>query len=324
MWKRSFGGRFEKKVCYPAIALSFKSLGGGISKEAIYRVAGVSRQAYHQQMLQSTKVKQREEAIIDKVIKFRKRHAKMGCRVLFYAIKVAHIGINKFEELLSSKGLAAKRTRKRIVTTTGLYEDTDVNLINGLEINNINVVIAGDITYFKLGAKLFYIFTLKDAYSKRVVGLYGSDTMMAVHAVQTLKQVIRLRNKVKLCNTIHHTDAGTQYKSAIYKKVLKNCKIKMSIAENCLQNGMAEQFNDIVKNHYLINEKIKSVAQLNKALQKIKKLINEERPVEALGYKTPVAFEQWIAALTEEQRPKIKLYDFFKNDKSIKGALKRH
>lgn len=245
----------------------------------------------------------------------------MGSRVLFYALKVEDLGINKFEKLLSLKGLSARQKRKRIVTTTGVYEDADENLINGIELNDINLVIAGDITYFKVGAKLFYIFTLKDAYSKRIVGLYGSDTMMATNAVKTLKQVIHLRKKENLCHTIHHSDAGSQYKSGIYKTLLGSCKIKMSIAENCLQNGMAEQFNDIVKNYYLINESVQTVQQLNKALQKIKKLINEERPVEALGFKTPVAFEQWIVTLTEEQRPKIKLYDFNKKGSTPKGAL---
>jgi putative transposase len=265
-------------------------------------------------MLQHSKIKKREDAIIDKVIKFRKRHSKMGCRVLFYALKIEDIGINKFEELLSSKGLGVKQKRKRIVTTTGVYDDTDENLINGIEINNINAVIAGDITYFKTGTKLFYIFTLKDVYSKMIVGLYGSDNMMAINAIKTLRQVIYLRKKVNLCNTIHHSDAGSQYKSNSYKKLLKSSKMKMSIAENCLQNGIAEQFNDIVKNYYLINENLKTVKQLNKALLKIKKLLNEERPVAALGFKTPVAFEQWITTLAEEQRPKVKLYDFNKTN----------
>jgi len=140
-------------------------------KEIIYEIAGVSKQAYHQQIRQRNKVNDKENLIINKVIKFRKRHSKMGSRVLFFTLNVKGIGINKFERLLSFKGLDAKHKRKRIVTTAGVYEDTDVNLIKGLAVNNINQVIAGDITYFQGGVKLFYIFTLKDAYSKSFVGL---------------------------------------------------------------------------------------------------------------------------------------------------------
>jgi len=96
----------------------------------------------------------------------------------------------------------------------------------------------------------------------------------------------------------------------------------MSIAENCLQNGMAEQLNGVLKNDYLINEKIKTVTQLNNALKKVKKLINEERPVAELGYKTPVAFEEWIATLAPEVRSEIILHDFSqKLDEQKKGAL---
>ena len=294
-----------------------------IFKEAIYSVAGVTRQAYHQQIKQSQKVKTREDLIVENVVKFRKRHSRMGSRVLFYAIKVEGIGVNKFETLLSSRGLSAKHKQKRIVTTTGRYEDTDVNLINGLTISNINQVIAGDITYFKSGVKLFYIFTLKDAYSKRIVGLYGSDNMLAINAVITLRQVITLRKKDNLCNMIHHSDAGTQYKSGIYKALLNGCKIRMSIADNCLQNGMAEQLNDIVKNHYMINENITTIKGLNKALHKIKKLINEERPVKALDYKTPVEYEKWIAGLEPSERPITKLYDFVENQNTQKRELQK-
>ena len=86
--------------------------------------------------------------------------------------------------------------------------------------------------------------------------------------------------------------------------------MQRSIAEVCLQNGMAEQLNDVLKNNYLSDEKIETTSQFNRLLREIKKLINEERPVAALGYKTPVEFENWIKSVPVEQRPKVKLYDF--------------
>ena len=81
----------------------------------------------------------------------------------------------------------------------------------------------------------------------------------------------------------------------------------MSIAENCLQNGMSEQLNGVLKNDYIIKD-IKNVADLNKQLKEIKRIINEERPVKELNYKTPVEFEKWLQ--TTDNPPKIKLYDF--------------
>jgi putative transposase len=230
----------------------------------------------------------------------------MGSRTMYHQLKIDYIGINKFEKIVSKNGLTIQQKRKRIITTDGFYEKCDTNLINGLTLTRINQVIAGDITYLILKDKTFYIFTLKDMYSKRIIGLYGSDNMLAMNAIITLKQAIKLRG-AEINNCIHHSDAGSQYKSKAYKSMLVNNKIAMSIAENCLQNGMSEQLNGVLKNDYIIKD-IKNVADLNKQLKEIKRLINEEKPVKELNYKTPVEFEKWLD--TTNNPPKIKLYDF--------------
>jgi len=234
----------------------------------------------------------------------------MGSRVMYHQLKIEKIGITKFEKIVSNNGLTVKIKRKRIITTHGLYEKFDANLINGLVLNNINQVISGDITYLILNDRTYYIFTLKDMYSKRIVGLYGSSTMMAINALIVLNQAIKLRGMgIRKC--IHHSDAGSQYKSNIYKNRLNKCEMRMSIAENCLQNGMAEQLNGVLKNDY-ISKSIKNVKDLNRQLAEIKRLINEERPVKELNYRTPVEFEKWLQ--TTEKPPELKLYDFNNQD----------
>lgn len=241
----------------------------------------------------------------------------MGSRSIYYQLDINEIGVNKFERIVSKNGLTIRIKRKRIITTDGSRDKMDANLINGLTLTNINQVIAGDITYLIQNDKTYYIFTLKDMYSKRIIGLYGSDTLLAINAIKTLKQAIKLRGK-SIHNCIHHSDAGSQYKSNAYKNILLKNEMKISIAENCLQNGMAEQLNGVLKNDYIVKN-IKSVKDLNKQLIEIKRLINEERPVKELNYKTPVVFEKWIQ--NPNNKKEIKLYDFTKQDK---GTLKRH
>ena len=109
---------------------------------------------------------------------------------------------------------------------------------------------------------------------------------------------------------IHHTDGGTQYKANIYKSLLKKAKIKRSIAKNCLENGSAEQINGVIKNDYLEFKNIKNVKDLNIELLKFQKLYNEEKPVEALKYMTPVEFEAYIELLPKKEKPRIKLHNF--------------
>lgn len=90
---------------------------------------------------------------------------------MYHQLDIQNLGVNKFERILSNNGLSVVIKRKRIVTTTWIYEKSDQNLLNGLMLNDINQVIAGDITYLILKHKTFYVFTLKDRYSKGIVGL---------------------------------------------------------------------------------------------------------------------------------------------------------
>lgn len=227
---------------------------------------------------------------------------------MFYNLQIQDVGINRFEKIVSEHNLTVITKKRRIVTTQGYYEDGDVNLLNGKEINDINQVIAGDITYLKTQKKTYYICTLKDMYNKEVVGLYGSDDMMATTVIKALNQAIKLRGK-GIHGCIHHSDAGSQYKSNIYKKLIKKYHIIPSIAENCLQNGMAEQLNGAIKNDYMPSN-IRSVKELNKILTQIKKTINEEIPVKSLGYMTPVQYAAYLKSIPLADHKIIKLYDF--------------
>jgi putative transposase len=283
-------------------------IAGRFSKEFFLGYNGFSRQFVYKKRQSKQAEQIVRTTLVSKVLELRKKHRTMGSRVMYYQLNITEVGVNKFEKIVSDNGLSVIIKRKKVITTNGVYDQSDENLINGKVLTNINQVIAGDITYLILKEKVYYIFTLKDMYSRRIVGLYGSENMLAESAVKTLKQVIKLRGK-ELKSCIHHSDAGSQYKSNRYKKILTNNGIIMSIAQNCLQNGMAEQLNGVLKNSYLTKD-IKNIKDLNNKLNEIKKLINEERPVKELGYKTPLEFEQWIE--NQEYKPKKELYDFRK------------
>lgn len=283
-----------------------QSIAGRFIKEEFYLVNGFSRQWIYKKRRSLFRKEIIESDIVDKVKEIRVKHRRMGSRVMYFRLNIENVGINKFENIVSKNGLTVKTKKRRIVTTNGQYEKSDINKINGLELCRINQVIAGDITYLIIKNKTYYIFTLKDMYSKRIIGLYGSDNLRAINAKIALQQAIKLRGS-GIKNCIHHSDAGSQYKSSLYKKLLNNNNIEMSIAQNCLENGMAEQLNGVLKNDYLFNE-VKNVKDLNRQLQEIKRLINEERPVKALQYRTPVEFEQYLKESTNMR--KIRLYDF--------------
>lgn len=76
-----------------------------------------------------------------------------------------------------------------------------------------------DITYYDIiDDQWSYIFTLKDIYSQRILGLVPSLSMEASFASKCLEQAFAQRKDVGLGGCIHHSDNGSQYDSKAYKK----------------------------------------------------------------------------------------------------------
>lgn len=93
----------------------------------------------------------------------------MSARKIHKMLKLQGIGINKFEQLVSSWDLKVRRYRSAIKTTrSGRFNYP--NLTYGLELNFINQLWAGDITYFITPVATYYIGLIIDVYSRRVVG----------------------------------------------------------------------------------------------------------------------------------------------------------
>jgi putative transposase len=284
--------------------------------EGFYNEIGTSRQAISQMNLRDKIAKSKDESIIKIVSDWRQKHPKMGSRTLFYTIQniggiELGIGVNKFEQLMKREGLTnEKPIKKWIKTSDGLGKESFKNLTNGIELNNVNQLIVGDITYYQLEDQMSYIFTLKDMYSQRILGLVPALTMEAYHGINCLKEAILQRKGQKLKGCIHHSDNGSQYNSNLYKECLSNVGMIISRANNCLENGSAENLNDLVKNRYLIPWQVNSFKQLKEACIEVPKLNNEYRAVKDLGNLSPDQFEQLIKTLPIKERPIKKLYDF--------------
>lgn len=281
----------------------------GYTMEALYAVMGTTRQAVHQSRCRAEQRKERERAVLEQVRAIRSQHPRMGSRSLHAMLHEPQMGVTAFERLMATERLTVPRKRKYVVTTQTHADRRFPNLINGLLLNDVNQLIVGDITHMQNTSGVYYVFILKDVYTKYVF-LHGSDNMRGEQAESCLMQMMRVRETMDFEGTIHHTDGGGQYRSDAYLDKLNSAKFRISQAYTCLENGIAEQCHDTVKNQYLLHEDIRSVRQLQKALAKIQYLINEERPVKALGNLTPAAFEQQLTCVPLAERQVFTCYDF--------------
>jgi hypothetical protein len=159
-----------------------------ITMGQIYRYVGVSRQAYAQAMSRRKKEETLMDGISMEVNYYRRaKDAYAGSRSLYYNLGIKRkykLGVNKFESLMSVYGLTLSRVSTKIVTTRSSPRSWQYqNLVNGLIINNINRVLVGDLTYVLKDSQQYFVFSLFDLYSARMVGIYGGQRMRAIEAI---------------------------------------------------------------------------------------------------------------------------------------------
>lgn len=297
----------------------FESLKAGqvnhnIPMSRFYDFIGISKQGFYKAKKRFDAYQLMVEQIKPMVLAYRrKKDARAGSRSLYYNLDIKNrfdIGVSKFEQILSVNNITLPQLKIRIVTTNSVKQSWNyTNLINGISITSINNLIVGDLTYLMVLGKRYYLFCLTDVYSSRIVGHHVDKRMRTEEALCAYKMWIKLRgnNAVKGC--IHHTDGGSQYFSTDYLSAMNDSKLQISRAENCLENGYAEQRNGLIKNHLIpliANRKVNITNELGRLIS----IYNNERKQEALGWLSPVEYEnKCFKNMTSERK---KMYNFNK------------
>lgn len=276
------------------------------SLNSICSFIGITRQAYHKRLKKQDEKSEMYDLLENIVEEERQVKSRAGLRTIFHKRGLdTLLGVNQFEQQMSMRGHALKPYKSYIKTTDsrGHHFKFD-NLIAGLSLNGENQVSVGDITYYQSASGLYFIFQFQDYYTLEIKGLVGSENMKGENAEKCLRQVLNYNKQRKYENSmILHTDAGSQYRSLNFQNMLRSSQILPSHAKNCLENGLSERGNGIIKNEYLNDYDIKDLSHLNRVLAKIKYQANEVWPSKTLGYKTPKEYALWIRSVNIDQRP---------------------
>lgn len=113
-----------------------------------------------------------------------------------------------------------------------------------------------------------------------------SHEMKASDMVKALEQATS--NWMTALPLIHHSDRGSQYRSALYQSALSKHQIKPSMTDgyDCYQNALAERINCILKQEFLIY-RCKTFVDLKALVKESIDVYNQLRPHLSLGMKTP-------------------------------------
>jgi len=205
----------------------------------------------------------------------------------------------KVMRLMKENGLTV-RPRRRFVATTDSDHDGPIfpNLAESIVPTNRNQLWVADITYIAIATGFVYLAAILDAWSRRVVGYAISKRIDVRLALAALRTAIAARQPPPGC--IHHSDRGSQYAAEDYRAELAEHGLKGSMGRrgNPYDNAKAESFMKTLKveevylmEYETFDEVVSSVPRF------IEDVYNAKRRHSALGYKSPVKFEEQYARL---------------------------
>lgn len=155
---------------------------------------------------------------------------------------------------------------------------------------------AGDITYVWTREGWVYLAVIIDLFSRRVIGWAISNRMKQDLALRAPYMAIAIRRPPPDC--VHHTDRVSQYCAHDHQKLLRKhgFKVSMSGKGNCYDNSAAESFFKSLKAELVWRRNWQTRREVEIALfEYINGFYNPRRKHSALGWKSPVAFEQRAA-----------------------------
>lgn len=208
------------------------------------------------------------------------------------------VGQRRVGRLMRQNGIQVIRSRKFKRTTDSDHAfNIAPNLLQqDFTASGPNQKWAGDITYVWTREGWVYLAVIIDLFSRRVVGWAISNRMKQDLALRALSMAIAIRRPPPGC--IHHTDRGSQYCAQDYQKMLRRhgFKVSMSGKGNCYDNSAVESFFKSLKAELVWRRNWQTRREVEIALfEYINGFYNPRRKHSALGWKSPVAFEQRAA-----------------------------
>ena len=147
-----------------------------------------------------------------------------------------------------------------------------------------------DITYIRLKGRFIYLCLLMDVFTRLIRAWQISQHLNQSLTLKPLKEA--LGHSVP---EIHHSDQGVQYLSKVYVSTLEAHGVEISVARRGRpwENGYAGRLIRTLKEEEVDINDYQSIAEARDRIGDfITNVYNLKRPHSALGYLTPMEFQQ--------------------------------
>jgi len=267
------------------------------SIERLCRLAGVSRAGYYR-FWRNSAPRQLDTTVRDAIQRLALANGRhRGYRLITFQLRQEGLVINhkRVLRLMRQDNLLCLRRRAFVPATTASKHGWPVvpNLVRGMRLSGLDQLWVADITYIRLQEEFAYLAVILDAFSRRAIGWAMADHLEASLAVEALRMAIEARRPAP-GSLIHHSDRGVQYACGDYAELLAAYQITASMSRlgNPYDNAKAERFMRTLKTEQVDGTLYRSLAHARADVGRfIEQIYNGERLHTALGYLTPIAFE---------------------------------
>jgi putative transposase len=158
-----------------------------------------------------------------------------------------------------------------------------------------DAVWVADITYVETAEGFLYVAGILDRCSRRCIGWAMGDSLHTALPLAALDMALTQRRPNG--GVLHHSDQGVQYASRNYRQRLAQAGAvpSMSRRGNCYDNAAMESFWSSLKRELVYRRQFATRSEARATIfEWIEVFYNRTRLHSALGYKSPVDFENQI------------------------------
>ena len=193
--------------------------------------------------------------------------------------------------------VSRKRVRRlmRIMGITAIYRPPNTSkpgrghkvypyLLHGVKVKRVNQVWGADITYIPMAHGFIYLVAIMDWYSRYVLAWRLSNTLDSDFCVDAFEEALRQGT-----SEIFNTDQGSQFTSETFTVVLLQHGIQISMdgKGRCRDNVFVERLWRSLKYEEVYLKGYQRVPEARAGISAYFRFYNEERPHQALRYRTP-------------------------------------
>jgi putative transposase len=214
-------------------------------------------------------------------------------------------GSRRMAAVLYREGWAANRKRvRRLMRLMGLqaiYQKPNTSrqhpehtvypyLLRGLIIDRPNQVWCTDITYIPMAKGFVYLVAVMDWFSRRVLAWRVSITMETDFCLEALRDAMERFGQPDIFNT----DQGAQFTSTDFVGELAGRKVRISMdgRGRYLDNIFIERLWRSLKYEEVFLKAYNAVIEARRSIGEWLEFYNDERPHQALAYRTPRAVHE--------------------------------